>query len=310
MGSTTFIVMGNYKYYHLLTLNIHHILKVYPDAQVLVYDWGDRHYAPGFKHPSQNVTVIDWGQAIKDTSHLESQLDATQQIDIAIRFNARFERTFLQRIKKKLLKTAPRSALARPLIKSGMIFENMLMQKIPCMMDASARLQSGKMVFLDADAFLIQNIDDILGRNDFDIAITLIEKPCHEINQCSVINSGVLFFGDTPQKRNAFLGAWNNACAQCTEWLREQTSMVRMLAGRHPDIFTDNALSVVDLDDQTIAILSLPQRTYNNTDHHCLNGPDLPRIVHFANTGHNETYFKTLQAQLENIGARPLDGDA
>ena len=301
MNQPTFVIMGNYKYYHMLETNIIQILKVYNQSNIIVYDWGDKEYRQNFVFDSPNVTVINWSESIKDTRQLESSLDRNQQLDLALRYNARFERTFLQRLKKKLLKSWPGSPLTKPLIKSSLVFENMLMQKIPCLIDASARIQSGPMIFLDADAFILKNVDDVLGRDDFDVAITLSADPCFQVNHCSVINSGVIFFGPSAKKRGAFLNAWRQASLVCAEWLREQTSMVRMLEATDAMVFRDQSVNTVNLMGESLAVLTLPQRIYNNTDHNSLGDPVTPCIVHFANTAQNDRYFKKLQAELARI---------
>ncbi|MBI3444232.1 MAG: hypothetical protein HY055_02425 [Magnetospirillum sp.] len=295
----TFVLMGNHKYYRMLELNIDCIRRVYPTAPVIVYDWGGADYRPGFTRPEDGlVRVVDWGGAIKDTENLESSLRPAQKVDLAIRYNARFPRTLGQRIKKKILKSLPNSPLARPLIKDGLVFENMLAQKIPCMVDASGRVGAGAMVFLDADAFLLRPLDGVLGRGDFDVAVTLIERPCFEVNRCAVINSGVIFYGPDPAGRDAFLTAWLEACGRCDEWLKEQTSMVRMLEASGAPAFTAEALNRVELAGRSVAVLSLAQRLYNNTDHECLRAGEVPCVAHFANTANNDSYFDGLRRQL------------
>lgn len=301
----TFVLMGNHKYYRMLELNIDCIRRVYPSARVIVYDWGGPDYRPGFARTGDAlVSVVDWGGAIKDTATLESRLLPAQKIELAIRYNARFTRTLGQRIKKKILKSLPNSPFARPLIRDGLVFENMLAQKIPCMVDASVRVGAGCMVFLDADAFLLRPLDEVLGRGDFDVAVTLIQRPCFEVNRCAVINSGVIFFGAEPAGRDTFLAAWLEACGRCDEWLKEQTSMVRMLEATGAPAFTEDTLNRVVLGGRSVSVLSLAQSRYNNTDHECLGGGDLPCVVHFANTANNDSYFETLRRQLLDAAGR------
>ncbi|MBI2236767.1 MAG: hypothetical protein HYU60_07460 [Magnetospirillum sp.] len=299
----TFVLMGNHKYYHLLSVNIGCIRAVYPDAPILVYDWGDERYRPKFgaEAAASDVTVIDWGTAIRDTAELESQIDFGRQVDLAIRHNARFQRSWRQRLRKKILKTLPGSALARPLIRAGLVFENMIAQKIPCMADASKRIGGRRMIFLDADAFILKDVDDVMSRDDFDVAVTLMGNPCFDFNNCSVINSGVIFFGDRCGRRDAFLGEWLAACAGCNEWLREQTSMVRLLEAGDKAVFTEYTLVDVPMAGQHVSVLSLPQRVYNNSDHQCLSSGTIPRVVHFANTAQNDKYLEELKKQLREV---------
>lgn len=306
--SPTFVLMGNHKYYHLIDLNIARIHAVYPQARVIFYDWGNEDYTPAYvpKAHADKIRMVDWGQSIKDISALEAQFTWAQQVDMAIRYNARFQRSLSQRVRKKILKSMPASPWGRPLVRAGLVFENMLTQKIPCMIDASARIGDAPMVFLDADAFLLRKIDEVTGRDDFDVGLTFINQRCFDENKCNVINSGVLFFGRRAEQRRIFLSAWNQACQSCTEWLKEQTSMVRMLQAKAPRLFQTSQACDVDFDALTVTVQPLPLAVYNNTDHACLQGADesLPAIVHFANTAHNDAYFRQLSAQLEDAARR------
>jgi hypothetical protein len=304
----TFVLMGNHKYYHLLRVSIDCIRAVYPASPILVYDWGDEDYRPKFAAlPTEaNLTIVDWGDAIRDTAELEQQIDFGRQVDLAIRHNARFERSWRQRLRKKILKTLPGSILARPLLRAGLIFENMIAQKIPCMADASRRIGGGRrMIFLDADAFILKPVDDLMSRDDFDVAVTLMGNPCFDVNNCSVINSGVIFFGANCDRRDAFLGQWLAACARNNEWLREQTSMVRMLEAGDKAVFTEYTLVKLPMAGQDVSVLSLPQRVYNNTDHQCLSSGTIPRVVHFANTAQNDKYLEELKKQLREVVGAP-----
>ena len=295
-----FVVMANCKYYKMLGINIKHISKVYPNSSILVYDWGDENYCSKFVLPdgAGNATIIDWTNQIREIEHLECQMDREQQIESAIKFNGRFNRTFRQRMNKKFLKMLPNSAYSKRLIKRGIMFENMMMQKIPCMIDASLRIGDGRMVFLDADAFILKNIDEVIMRDDFDVAITVVESQCFEQNKCAAINTGVIFFGPNQLARMAFLRNWLDASRVCQEWLREQTSMVRMLQGLNPAVFVRDTFNHINVDSVRIGILSLGQEKYNNCNHESMLGRDVPCIVHLVNTAHNDKYFSHLSGLL------------
>lgn len=285
----SFVIMGNKNYYSLLNHNINFIRNIYPTAPILVYDWGDDQGLPGFSVPDANVTVIDWGANILDLREIRRQTTPEQQRDLALRYNARFKRTLGQRIRKSLLKRLPNSIFAAPLITAGLRFENMLLQKISCMRDALGRIDGGGLAFLDADAFLLKDLDDLFRRDDFDVGITLIDNPNWAHNQCAVINSGVIFF-HSPRPGLAFLSAWLDATAHCDEWLREQTAMVRMLERIAPDLFQAGRVTPVTLGDQSIRVLALAGKEFNNND--MSKGPgEGTRIWHLANTAHNSGIF-------------------
>jgi len=292
MVDATFVLMGNHKYYPMLDLNIACINAVYPGAGIIVYDWGDESYRPHFA--KAGVTVVDWSRAIADTGGIEAGMTAAFKVDLALRYNARFRRTLGQRLRKKALKLFGECVATRGLIRQAVMFENMLEQKIPCMIDASRRIGPGRMVFLDADAFIVKPIDDVLAR-DADVAITLFANRNFAANQCSVINSGVIVFGPDVDRRAAFLGAWQAACAACREWLREQTAMVRLLEAAGADIFTEWAEADLAVGGLVLRLLALPCATYNNIEHEVREGP---RIIHLANTAQNQARWRMLRDQV------------
>ncbi|MGE5505515.1 MAG: hypothetical protein ACM31L_13925 [Actinomycetota bacterium] len=296
----SFVIMGSGKYYPLLAQNVEQIRKVYPDARVLVYDWGDDTGRARFSHPAAGVEVIDWTARISDVDALAASIPERQRVDLAISYNARFTRDLRQRLRKAVLKRWPRSILARPLIRAGLVFENMLVQKVPCMIDASRRVGEGRMVFLDADAFLVRPLDDLFDGHDFDVAVTLMARPNWEVDRCSVVNSGVIFFGARPGPRGAFLAAWNEAVGRCTEWLREQTGLVRMLAGPAPDLFAPWNTAEVALGGQAVRLLALACAEFNNTDRDTAFDGNA-RVIHLANTAHNQAVVREFLAKVAAI---------
>lgn len=283
---TTYVVMGNAKYYDFIALNIARIRKVEPRARVLVYDWGDDRRRPAFVPALPNVEVVDWTSRISDVSVLEATTTARQRVEMAISFNARYSRSLRQRMRKAILKRWPTSWVARPLIRAGLTFENMLLQKVPCMLDASARTGDDRMIFLDADALLLRPVEDLYDTHDFDVAVTLIEQPNWAENQCSVINSGVIFFGSRPAGRHALLSQWQTAIGTCTEWLREQTALVRMLNAHAPGLFSPGKSEEIDLGGEPVRLLALSCAEYNNTDRERALAANA-RVLHLANTAHN-----------------------
>jgi hypothetical protein len=291
MSEPTFVLMGNHAYYPMLDLNIACIRAVYPGAGIIVYDWGDAAFRPAFS--ASAATVVDWARMIADTAGIEAGMTSAFKVDLALRYNARFRRTLGQRMRKKALKLFGESALTRGIIRQAVRFENMLEQKIPCMIDASARVDAGPMVFLDADAFLVKPIDDVLGRAD--VAVTLFAKRDFTVNQCSVINSGVIVFGPDRARRSEFLRAWRQACAACHEWLREQTAMVRMLEAAAVDVFAEGAEADFHSAGHAIRLLALPCAVYNNIDHEVREGP---RVIHLANTAQNQARWRMLRDQV------------
>lgn len=281
-----YVLMGNAGYYGLLAANIACIRKVAPTADVLIYDWGDAKGRAAFSHSAPGLQIVDWTKRISDVTALENSTTPHQRVKLALAFNARFARTFRQRLRKAILKRCPGSRLARPLIRAGLTFENMLIQKVPCMLDASRRVGARPMIFLDADAFLVKSLNQAYVGRDFDVAVTMNDRLNWAENQCSVINSGVILFGRRPAEREALLVEWLEAIANCHEWLREQTALTRLLNARAPSLFSPGASTEVKLNGQVVRLLALACAEYNNTDRKTALTAGA-RVVHLANSAHN-----------------------
>lgn len=292
-----YVLMGNAKYYGLLDTNIACIRKVEPTANVLVYDWGDTKGRAAFSHSAPGIQVVDWTKQISDVTALEDSTTPHQRIQLAVAFNARFARTLGQRLRKAILKRYPGSRLARPLIRAGLTFENMLIQKVPCMLDASQRVGAQPMIFLDADAFLVKSLGQAYVDRDFDVAVTLNDHFNRAENQCSVINSGVILFGRRPAEREALLIEWLEAIATCHEWLREQTALTRLLDERAPRLFSPGASTEAKLNGLVVRLQALACAEYNNTDRETALSAGA-RVVHLANSAHNLQEVAALLNQI------------
>lgn len=293
----SFVIMGNSAYYFLLEKNIDFIRRTYPTARILCYDWGDNRGRAAFACDDPNVTVVDWGPRIADISRIRAETPFAQQQMLALRYNARFKRTLARRLTKAVLKRLPRSPLAAPAIAAGLRFENMLMQKVPCMRDALTRTGDEGLVFLDADAFLLRPLDDLFARDDFDVAVTLIDTPNWERDQCAVINSGVIFFR-RPAAGLALVEAWSKAMETCNEWLREQTALTRMIHAAAPEAFKVGRLTAVSLaGGASVRLLAMACAEFNNCD--MSRRPDTStRVWHVANTAHNPQVFAQVMGLL------------
>ena len=302
-SAPVFIVMGNYKYYRLLELCVRHISKAYPEAEIIAYDWGDeqRRSTLAERLHAPHMTVVDWAERINDIEWMRRVLPFAMQVDLALRFNARFQRTFAQRVKKKLLKVWPSSLFARPSIDAGLRFENFMMQKIYCINDAAQRVGARKMVFVDADAFVLSRFDEMLQRDDYDVAVTASENPCFDHNHCTSLNTGVIFFGSDAANRQVLLQAWLNGALECHEWLREQTALARLIERTNRAFFTASEVVEAQMDGATIRLLPLDGNIYNNGHHDCLDHGQAPKVVHLVNTAHNDLYFNKLAAKLAAV---------
>jgi len=103
--------------------------------------------------------------------------------------------------------------------------EWLLAQKPYCMRDFMTRYSAQRFVFLDGDAYIIQNVDELFDE-DFRIAVTLRREGERDFshNSCRVVNSGVIAVNDP-----VIIDKWIERMKRTNEKLVEQTALTRLI---------------------------------------------------------------------------------
>lgn len=301
-----FMVAGDDKYFYLLRENCAHVKARYPDARVIVFDFGlTPGQAAALGGAGSNVEIVDWTAQVDDLSQIRETTPPEQRRKLAIAVNAR--RTgFAKRIRKFMLKRFPASATSRLAETRALWFENLLIQKIQCMKHASALCAGEPLVFLDADAILFEPIDEIFAEGA-DVTVTLLDdKHNWDRDQCSVLNSGVIFFGPDTAARDAFLDAWWAETLTTREWLREQTALVRFIYREAPTLFEPNRRETVALNGVEVSVRMVPCSVYNFCDMDNKEPSEFShaKIYHFTDRRQEKRQFfpllSILKARAEN----------
>ncbi len=304
-----FLMAGDSGYFFLMKENCRHLRSVYPDAGILVYDFGlDGDQVSFLTSTYGNLRVIDWRRELDSVSLIRDAATPEHLRNITLAYNAR-KTGLRKRLRKALLKRFPGSAMARRLEAQAVRFENLLVQKIRCMRHASDLCGAEPVVFLDSDAILFKPVDDVFA-HVFDVTLTLIdENRTWEHNRCFVINSGVIFFNRDVAARNAFLDAWWAETLANTEWLREQSALVRFLARQSRTLFQPYRSEEIRLDGRPVTVRIVPCREYNFFDMEQTAPENFPdaRIYHFTGRRQEKDTFYQLLAYLE---ARAASADA
>lgn len=144
-------------------------------------------------------------------------------------------------------------------------------------------------IFLDADAFLIQTIDELLD-GSFDLGVTLRRKEERNdsFNNCRLLNVGVMLFLGKFEKNKALIDEWYARARKTTELYSEQTSLTRLLVACDRTLFSaiDTKKEIVLPDDQKIRVNILDCQVYNFSWIEELNEADQLskiEILHFKN---------------------------
>lgn len=294
-----FVLIASHGYRDLASRNAALLSKIYPRCRIVYFDCGPGEIKTLDCGPGVALDTVDWRAEVTNTRHLEEHYDPERLCQIVIDFNSR-SRGPTKRLKKWFLKRNRESWVARRVREQALQYENMFVQKVVCLLEASRRIGNHPFVFLDADAFLFETIDELFEL-EADVAMTIVptDKIDFARNHCVVINSGVIAFGARADARQALLDAWYEKVLETTETWREQTALVRFLESRSETLFAAGRTESLRIGEHDVAIAILPCEEYNL--YHIYEDyrdrpEDIPRakVYHFANLAQNSRDFERI----------------
>lgn len=305
----TFVYLGTTDYHFMILKNIELLRRVYPGCRIMVYDWGDGNGEKSGTVFPAGVEVIDWSDRVKDTWPLMDVYGEKRLIEIGKAYNSRLPGGFRRRATKFFLKRFPGSAIARRRIAQGVRYENLLVHKSYNLRDCSRRLSGKRFFLMDADAYLVDRIDEIFA-GDPDVIVPMAEREVHrwDYNNCHGLSTGVMGFGARTAARDAFLGEWYDAVAGNDEWLRELAAMNRLMKSKDPGFFDDWGLRVVRFRQVDVKIRTIENRVYN-CGYNYEGAPadfDRVKILHLAGIAQRPHLFEQFIGKVEEVLARRL----
>ena len=140
MDNLLFIYFGTHDYHFLIRKNIELLRRLYPNADVLVYDWGDENGRPSNSTFQSGVDVVSWSDRVSDTMELLDPLGADGLNELARAFKSRERVSVKRRFNKFLLKKFPGSGPARAILDRAMRYENLLLHKCYALGDCARRV--------------------------------------------------------------------------------------------------------------------------------------------------------------------------
>lgn len=303
-----FVFFGTGDYHFLIRKNIELLRRLYPNTDVLVYDWGDEAGRPSGAAFPAGVEVIDWSERIADTMGLLDALGKPGLNELAKAFNSRERASFKRRINKFFLKRFPNSPPARHVLDQAMRYENLLLHKCYALGDCARRIGERRFFFLDADAYLVEPLDGVYD-GDPDVIMPMLEpeKQRWEINTCHALSDGIMGFGADVKARTAFLDAWYAALKTNTEKLRVIASLSRVVEAREKNrdsgVLDAWKMGVVDFDGIPIKIRTIPNYIYNSVLNHEYDGGDLDsvKVLHLSGVAQNQELFERFIAIVEAV---------
>ena len=303
-----FVFFGTGDYHFLIRKNIELLRRLYPNADVLVYDWGDENGRPSRAAFPTGVEVIDWSERIADTMWLLDGLGKPSLNELAKAFNSRNRASFMRRINKFFLKKFPNSQPARNVLEQAMRYENLLLHKCYALGDCARRVGERRFFFLDADAYLVERLDGVYdGEPDVIMPMLKPDEQRWEPNTCHALSDGIMGFGSDVKARTSFLDAWYTALETNTENLRVIASLSRIVEAREKNRDTGVLgawkLGTVNFDGVLVKIRTIPNHIYNSVLNHEYDGGDLNsiKVLHLSGVAQNQKLFERFIGIVEDV---------
>jgi hypothetical protein len=292
LQNLTFISMADEKFIGPLMISVSQAIRFHPESEYFIYDVGlSEKSRKDLLSISKDVHIIPW---------------TLRYLPVELAYSRSFVGMkgigLLQDFIASLFGDKSFSRL-RSLIKQSHL-EIFFQNKLSIIKYHNDTVQR-PFIFLDADAFLIKNIDELFN-DSFDLAVTLRRKEerSNEFNNCRLLNVGVMFFLGNYETNKALINQWYKNARQTNELYSEQTSLTRLLLRLDPEIFQqmdtvrelkldDGHLLKVKVLDCNIYNFSWIEELKNEDDLHAI------KIVHFKNERFNTEEFRKIGTLLK-----------
>lgn len=214
----SFLTIGDFKYFSTIIISARQVKKYYPESTFFIYDWGINEKQKEELTKIGNVSFI-----------YLTKTEVNSELKISNYFIIKENLKLLRNFKKPTF------------LKNQMIKESNFMNKLICINNFAGKSKE-PFIYLDADAFLIKDINEIVESNEFDVGFTIRRESELSLatNNCKLLNTGVIFFLGSKEKRVLLTKGWLCHALETNELIREQTSISRLLFKNKEDLDRDN----------------------------------------------------------------------
>lgn len=287
------MTMAEDKYVGPLTISIQQALKYYPDSQYVVYDAGiSSENRAKLKQISPNVQLVSW---------------TVRYVPLEVHHSAAFvvRKTcgiVWNELKRVFIKNKINQSFQS--LYNQREFEIKILNKLLCIQDCNERYKS-RFIFLDADAFLINRVDEIIDEPDIDLAVTQRrnQELAYTYNACRLLNTGVIFFLGDYDTNKTVINAWHDEALHHThEAIAEQTALSRLLHKKKDNFFNHlNTNQELRFGDTPVTVRTLPCELYNYNwieEFYSDRDRDTVKILHLKSGRFNTPMFKKIARTL------------
>lgn len=303
-----FVLMGDEKFSHTISVSVEQIRKIYPDSKILFYNWGVGSQLEK-ELLLQNVEIIDWTANSSKIRNRHKSLSAEKITKMKLeQFSKKnWVNHLLYNLFRAFLWVFLWERIWVRKYKKWALIELLLLEKTACMKHASSIIGDNHMIFLDADAILISPIDELFDlESDLMLTIRRNGEIESDINKYQVVNTGVIVFSKNAKKRDLIIGKWKDLANSIIFeiYLAEQTAMGLLIErnSANPMDWKYGSQSVI-LDNTEIQLDVLPCEVYNFNwiEEIIANQGKIEgqKVLHFKGSRHSHETFKNLFANLE-----------
>ena len=210
-----FVSIVDTGYLQPMKVSVQQAVFYYPDCKYYIYDIG---LTPEEKDEliafSKNVFIVDWKLLFTPLQ----QTYSTKTLLIKLLGVARDVFTNSSKTINQLYRRYD--------------LEIIYLNKIYVLLHYFKKFNTGNnVVYLDADAFLLNEIDELFATSEVNVYITRRRETelSYKYNNCKLLNAGVLIFTKDHHQNVLFLKEWKTRAENSREYLVEQSSLSRML---------------------------------------------------------------------------------
>ena len=265
MQDISFLLIADSKFRNLLERNIAQIGYFYPASQIWLYDLSPASDSnlEILAQNKKNVVYKRWPPSMWTTT---TWIESLTVDNVPVPQVSKDLKSKLKRVIKKYILFEPSFWETKETkLQRYKLVHRIHVQKAYCMLEY-AKSCDKRFIFLDADAFLLSRVDELFD-NPFDIGVTLRRQSelLFEFNNCTILNSGVIFFNSNSEKAIPFIEAWITEINNTLERITEQTALSRMIHRIKPDIFSNYYQSGILIlnDEKQVSVEILPCEEYN-----------------------------------------------
>lgn len=219
MRKINFLILGDTNFFKTIHFSVSQIHKYHPNSLITIYNWGFTEKEEAILNSHHNLSIINWKDRFLKNSLIlkefpKTPLTYTAKLILEI-LNIHQSKSFSKFIPNRINNRLKR--------------ERLYIEKILCL-NHFVLNHTGSFIYLDADAFIINSIDQAFNA-DYDIGVTIRRENeiSYGFSNCRILNAGVLFFNSSQKSHLEFMHHWLTKSSITLEKLMEQTALSRII---------------------------------------------------------------------------------